>query len=465
MKTLRANIYNYLPDFMTAFAVLAISFLIIIDGRFIFVFSAVSLCFVLALLALKFPTIPLYLLLLSQFGDAVAHLYYDEIRVGGMQVLVTDPAYVIIVLATVLAVVRDPGVISTYWNFLRGGIFLGFAFAVMIVMGYMAHGYSAVAEFRGYFLVLFIPFYCFSARLSADEWVEFLRRSFWLSALVIVPHVAIAISEGARPFSPGHRFLDAETHLWLAISLFLLWIPGLIRRGVYQSFFAWLIAGGYCLLILSDAHRSVWLMSLTVLLTIWFLDRGEFRKLRIVTVLLCFTVVPLVAYVLIEGQTAISQFIVSRAGAYISPEQDATASWRLWLWQGAWEIFMKNPVMGIGLGTYYDDVWRLLTGVPKGPSLHNFYITLLLKGGIILAILYGWYVLSIARTYIHLRKKVAGRWDVYTTLGIALLIGTLVYQVPYGASLYLLVFTGSLLALGLASIRENAQGEGESPGF
>jgi O-antigen ligase len=114
--------------------------------------------------------------------------------------------------------------------------------------------------------------------------------------------------------------------------------------------------------------------------------------------------------------------------------------------------------MGIGLGSYYDDVWLLLTGVPEGPSLHNFYITLLLKGGLVLTVLYGWYVISIGRAFVKLRKNAAERSDAYTTSGLALLIGMLLFQIPYGANTYLMIFIGSLLALVLANIREEDQG-------
>ncbi len=114
--------------------------------------------------------------------------------------------------------------------------------------------------------------------------------------------------------------------------------------------------------------------------------------------------------------------------------------------------------MGIGLGNYFVDVWLLLTGQPEGPSLHNFYITLLLKGGVVLTVLYGWYVFSIGWAFIKLRKNTASRSDAFTTLGLAILVGMLVFQIPYGASTVLMLFIGSLLALGLVNIRENSQG-------
>ena len=114
--------------------------------------------------------------------------------------------------------------------------------------------------------------------------------------------------------------------------------------------------------------------------------------------------------------------------------------------------------MGIGLGSYFGEVWILISGEPEGPSLHSFYISLLFKGGLVLTTLYGWYVLSIGWAFIRLRKNVEPRFDAFITLGLAVLIGALVFQIAYGVSLVLMVFTGALLALGLADIRENGQG-------
>lgn len=460
MKSLRTTANSYLPELITALAVISVSMLIIKDGRFIFLFSAASICAVLSFLTLKFPTVPLYLLLILRHSAQIINTFYDlsGFRLGGLQVLLTDPVFVIIYLTMVLAAIRDPRVVTAYWSCLRGGIFLGLAFIMLIGLGYEEYGYSGLAEFRFQFIALFIPFYCLSARLSVQQWVGFLRWTFWLSALVVAPLVAISVIEGARLFSPSHRILDAGTQIWLMISLFLLAVPGLISRGLVQSLIAWLIGGGYVFLILSDGHRSVWLASLSILIAIWFLDRGEFRRLRIIAALLCLTVLPLIAFVVLEGETGISEFVVSRTTAYFAPSEDGNARWRLWLWGGAWKIFTENRIMGIGLGNYYGDVWLLLTGEPEGPSLHNLYITLLLKGGLVLTVLYGWYVFSIGRAFIKLRKDTTPRSDAFTTLGLAILVGMLLFQIPYGVSMVLMLFIGSLLALALASIREIGQG-------
>ena len=461
MKSLKTAADSYLPEFIIALVVMSVSMLIINDGRFIYIFSAFSICVVVAFLSLKFPTFPLYLLLILGHIVPIIGTFYDyyaSVRPGGLQVHPTDPVYAVIFLTMVLAVIRDPGLVTANWSYLHGGVFLGLALIVWIVLGYKEHGYSALAEFRLQFITLFIPFYCLSARISVEKWVSFLRWTFWLSALVAVPLVAIAVSEGARLFSPWNRILDANTHTWLMISLFLLAVPGLVCRGFYQSLIAWIIGGGYVLLILSDGHRSVWLASAAILITICFLGNSEFRRLRIIAALLFLTVLPLIILVGFEGQTAISDFIVSRTGAFFSPSQDGTARWRLWLWGGAWKIFMENPVMGIGLGSYFDEVWIILTGKPESASLHNFYMILLLKGGVVLAVLYGWYVYSICWTFTKLRKDASPRSHTFNTLGLAILVGTLAYQIPYGPYVVLMLFIGSLLALALASHRENAQG-------
>jgi len=327
----------------------------------------------------------------------------------------------------------------------------------LIILGYKEHGYSALAEFRFHFISLVIPFYCLSARLSGEEWLRFSCRVFWLIALLVVPVIAISLTEGARPFSPGHRILSASTHLWLLISLILLMVPGLVAKGFVEKFIAWLVGGGYIFLILSDAHRSVWLASAAILITILVLGHDEFRALRIITALLCLTIVPLLIFVLIEGETAISEFIVSRTNAFLAPSADATASWRMRIWGAAWEVIKANPIMGIGLGRYSDDVWLLLDSPPKGPNLHNFYISLLLKGGVVLAVLYGWYMVNLGWAFVKLRKDVAPRWHVVFVLGLASLFGMLVFQIAYGVSGVFMLFVGALLAFVLASNRVNGE--------
>jgi len=117
-----------LSEFITALIVLTIPFLIIKDGRFIFLFSAGAICAVFAFLALKFPTVPLYLLIICGLTANLFYENYDFSWGGERTILLTDPVYVIIGLTMVLAVFRDPGVVTAYWNYLRGGIFLFFAF-------------------------------------------------------------------------------------------------------------------------------------------------------------------------------------------------------------------------------------------------------------------------------------------------------------------------------------------------
>lgn len=460
MKSLKTYANNYLPELITALVVISASTLIIQDGRFIFVLTAFSFCIFLSFIASKFPLFPLYCLLIVGHIDPIINLffdYYDSFRPGGLEVQPTDPVYVLIFLTMVLAAVRDPGFVWGNWSCLLGGVFFGLTLLVWIVFGSIENGYSALAEFRRIFIVLFIPFYCLSVRISAERWTIFLRWFFWLSALLVLPLVAIAVSEGARLF--GGRMLSANTQIWLMICLFLLAVPGLICRGLLQSLIAWIIGGGYVLLILSDAHRSVWLASAAILITVCLLGNSDFRRLRIIAALLCVTVLPLIVFVVFEGGTAISDFIVSRTQAYFAPSQDGTASWRLWVWGAAWKIFAENPIVGIGLGTHYDDVWTLLRGRSGGgPSLHNFYMTLLLKGGLVLTVIYSWYVYSICSAFAKLRKNASPRSHTFNTLGLAILVGTLVYQIPYSPNTALMLSLSSLLALALASHRENADG-------
>ena len=114
--------------------------------------------------------------------------------------------------------------------------------------------------------------------------------------------------------------------------------------------------------------------------------------------------------------------------------------------------------MGVGLGQYSEDVWVLLENAPPGVSLHNFYLTLLLKGGVILTVLYGWYVLNLGSTFVKLRKDVAPRVHAIFPLGLAILAGMLAFQIAFNISEDLMLFTGVLLALVLANIREDGQG-------
>ena len=457
MNSLRKFANTYLSELITALVVLTISFLIINDGRLIFLFSATVICAVFALFALKFPTVPLYFLVIFGFVGEFLYQMYD-FRWSGISILLTDPVYVIIFLTMVLSVIRDPGVVITYWNHLRGGVFLGFYFVILIVFGYQQNGYSALAEFRFQFIALFIPFYCLCARLTAEQWLRFLHRLFWIIAVLVVPLVAMSFIDGARPFSPGHRFLGAETHLWLMISVFLLFVPGLVRKDFGESVIAWLIGGGYVLLILSDAHRSVWLTAAAFLITILILGHDEFRTVRIMIALLCLTIVPLVVFIVFEGETSISDFIVSRTSAFFAPSADPTAGWRMQVWGAAWQIIKANPVMGIGLGQYSEDVWLVMGSPREGASLHNFYVTLLLKGGVVLTVLYGWYVLSMGWAFVKLRKDVSSHSHRFFVLGLASLVGMLAFQVAYGVPDEFMLVIGGLLALLMAGNQVNGKG-------
>lgn len=107
-------------------------------------------------------------------------------------------------------------------------------------------------------------------------------------------------------------------------------------------------------------------------------------------ILLIMFIIPLIVYVLVSGHFY-SSFEERDIHGYSNPLQvlyqgyslrDPNAIGRMQWWKEAFNIFMKDPIVGTGFNYSFSNIGPTISS----RSLHNYYISMLVDGGIILII-------------------------------------------------------------------------------
>lgn len=311
------------------------------------------------------------------------------------------------------------------------------------------YGSSAAGEFRYRYLVLALPAYValsFNRPEERRRLLEVVILSAAVLTLGLVPLIGILKGWGLGPES---RFLPSAASLGLVLGWFALSLA--VRSGVFRlsMTLVWVLALPLAGLVLVDGHRSVWLVTLAILLSL-VLTREVGSVLTSGWVIPGTAVVGLIIVsVLLAGATP-APHLAARAKAFTDPNMDATASWRQTQWQAQIRVWRQSPLEGQGFGGY----WSAGTAYGSSDvSPHNLYVQTLVKlGGVGLALLLAVAAAIAAvltRELAELRRL--GRRDeldyVLVLMGLVGLAAVLVYGVSYALDYYALLFVG----LGLAA--------------
>ena len=269
----------------------------------------------------------------------------------------------------------------------------------------------------------------------AKDWI------IWLGDLSAGP--------AADRMSTAYNMVPGSICLVLAIALLLSNKP----REIFPVFLTqrrWVIRAISILLattVVFAGHRSVWLGTLTALSVVVLLTRGQKMK-HAVSVAVVFVVVAmslLVAESFSGGR--ISSTLQGRTAFLYSIDKDATGSWRVGMWKRHTEEAKKNLLIGRGFGKFswfYDHSSR--SWIQN--SAHNTYVMWFEKIGLIGLTLYLVFWGGVFGEGIRALARIKDRSTEYLAGAVlAVLAGTMVFNIFYESTVFLWLFGGILLAI------------------
>ncbi len=289
----------------------------------------------------------------------------------------------------------------------------------------------AFKDWRSYWLLSI----CFV--VAANLAVHRLREVvFWVLFASITISCIVAMVQRAGGIDAGFIHIDAQkrvgstlftmTFAGILYQTILLTLAVVLRKGteLRSRIILWAGVSLQFVAILLTVTRGAWLALFAGLAAICLLVRNK-------TVLIFGTV----AVVLV---LSFAVYTAQHTGRNVSPvllfrQLDVHASTRLVLWDIAWELFKKNPVLGVGMGDYETEANELVGDrtVTTTTDSHNVYLQVLATRGLVgflPFVLFWWLVF---RSLFGVRKRAEkGSIEWHYAVGaigatVAILIGAL----------------------------------------
>jgi len=328
----------------------------------------------------------------------------------------------------------------------KSTVFFGLYFLwglLSIARGYPSYGFSAIGESRWYVLIiLFYFFILFSFKQKKDvPW--FLKWMAFFIPVMIIEHFGLFFFFGANIARAGRlafRFINASETLLIAflmIFLFLFFLNHQVKISNLWFYSMFFILSS---IIVTVQTRSVWLATAGGLFAVYiFVRKKSVRGLVSIglTIFLLFSIIPFMDQFV---GADISAALKKSAIFLQSPEDDATASWRLNAWQQELQRSKGNLIIGEGLGGYSEwfdgQRWQRV-------AVHNGYIMSFSKFGIVGLILlfagfFFWY--KEMNQYIKNEKE-----PYYKLIGMALQVAVfmhLIYTTFYDFTMFFWILLG-----------------------
>lgn len=307
------------------------------------------------------------------------------------------------------------------------------------------YGLSAPGEFRFSYLILALPIYVGLHFPTAEMRVRLLKVLIGCSLLFPITMVPLLGALNAGIVGVEGRFFPATISLGIALGVLALGIAhrhGIVRLKLPLLWMISLLAGA---ILVSDGHRSVWIFVGASLLFLIARKEVGWKTVAAGGALL------VTAYgILALGFPSVIRhfldFLGERLLAFLSPEQDPTARWRLALWYSALETIARSPFLGEGFGGYWAFVTPGLGVVTQSP--HNLYIQALVKIGLIGLFIYLVLIVKTYRQFIQtlVRQPAQSHQVAFLTIGSMTLVASHLYFVAYAFDLYSGFYIGLAVA-------------------
>jgi O-antigen ligase len=222
-----------------------------------------------------------------------------------------------------------------------------------------------------------------------------------------------------------------------------------------NTVFFWFVIISLGFLIIIDSHRSVWLVSVAVGVTLFWIKEINYKKMMNHALIITFAGIIFFfltqQFIMLRLQTNLVDFVVERASDLIKIDEsyNNNVSWRMVQWKAQMAKFYASPIIGEGFGGYWG--FSGMRG-DLGVQPHNLYVQTLVKLGIVGMLFYTIIIVKLFyRFKCSIEKcKIKGDSDIpILILGIIVLIVSHVFYVAYSFEYYSLLFIG----LGVSSLK------------
>ena len=365
----------------------------------------------------------------------------EALSVGGISLYPYDFVFALLAACAGLRIAARGTVNAMEIAWLVFLLFLVVAF----LRGANVYGLAMAGEARTYMYFAIAVLYCMTADISQAELNAVAK--LWIVSATLIAAVGLfdilsggSISQKVSSIGLSHRSLHAFYAFQIfqggMISLYLWIVPG---TGAY-----WRYAGIFLLpVVVMLQHRTVWVVALVVLLLVVWREGRISRRAAGATVVavVAAAVATMMMFAGVQDR-AYERFVYALAEPFTD---NSTLAWRIAGWQQIFENFMSFDL-------------NMLVGPPAGTAralesqnfiyahAHSFYLVTLLRTGVV-----GFGILMATYFFLlrHLRRAgtpAYGQMLSGRTLFL-LLVGQLVFSIPYDLSYEQLLLVGTAVAL------------------
>jgi len=391
------------------------------------------------LIALRSPSATIGLWLLTTEGARL--LPSSALLIGGgIDAKLSDPVLFGIAVALVLLLLD--GDRTTYRVFFR--TLIAWTLLVAWLLARMVGSIddfgvvSAIGEFRTYFHHILILPYLLVTLTTMDQ----VRRVFCVVTGLALSLIAVGFLQGGVAygfsFAPYQKWLGSMASLATGFGAIALYLMQRYGRWPYGLLLHTLLLMLVLVLTIISGHRSVWMAlgaGIAVLALLGHVPVAKMIKLAIGATFL------ILLLDTIYANYDIIAFLQERTRAFVAAREDSTATWRLYIWQDAWEQSKNHLVLGKGLGNYFNVTDH--RGLTVRASLHNQYLQFIYQVGLVGLGLYVLFVFGAMRQLLAAyRSAPSADVAMMTATALVVLVSASVFYLAYGFDFFTWVFVG-----------------------
>lgn len=322
---------------------------------------------------------------------------------------------------------------------------------LLFLVGLVKFKTAAGVEFRSTFFMLVSMLYLMSFRIEAKQvgriFMALYVAAMALAFLAIYRWISSAVGVTGPWFDPHTplRVLDSSATLVIAVAMLpglAMWM-GLNARRMAMMYTAPLLL----LVVMALGHRTVWVATLAALGAAWWLA-GRRRKGGQAGLLVPLGVGSLVLvalFALAPDSTVTHEFQRSVAE---TQQKNSTLAWRVDSWKslvddwvaGGPQVWPAGKPFGAGTRRYIES-----QGMETSVSAHSHYVSLLIRGGIL--VLFAYAAAQIVALRRLLSRPVAAPDWLGGELPTLFIIANMVYAISYSPDYIQAMFLGLAYAL------------------
>lgn len=352
----------------------------------VWIFGAATLLPCLAYARNAGTSIRFGLLLWFVLGTITFTKDFSYIRLPGEPIFVTDVLLAVLILSLIIFNPRlRTNLRSTAGKFLLCYLGIG---AFTLFRSVLA-GHPVLLSLRDAAITWYALFFLVGYLCACDPRKLLLLGKIFFLGSALTSVVAIFYFLHYPQYGYGVHLTPGGIYATAALGVLLVGFEnGFIHKGLWTYGLAFLFAIG---VLLSDARTNYLALCLMLVAAFLFVPKARRRRrLRALKPLLRGAIVLTLLVVILSATPVAHKFVTAGLKmAYqglFTPKQDPDAMWRLAAWVTAVDIFLRQPVLGVGYGSPFRFEFQLNAKSRKinvDAKPHNTYLTVLYQMGLI----------------------------------------------------------------------------------